>query len=93
MEWRHKIIANVQKEISKTFYTLQFQTEERITLDDHASYVDFQTNMVRLAKQLARTAQDMVRYMTRYMSQNLSDKIMLNCFIEQVGSKRNKKTK
>ena len=37
-----------------------FQADERITVNEHISFVDHQTNMVRLAKQIARTAQDMV---------------------------------
>ena len=39
-----------------------FQTDERIQINEHVSFVDHQTNMVRLAKQIARTAQDMVRH-------------------------------
>ena len=39
-----------------------FQTDERVKVNEHVSFVDHQTNMVRLAKQIARTAQDMVRH-------------------------------
>ena len=38
-----------------------FQTDERVEIREGASYVDYQTNMVKLAKNIARTAQDMVR--------------------------------
>jgi predicted subunit of tRNA(5-methylaminomethyl-2-thiouridylate) methyltransferase len=36
------------------------QTDERISVTEDASFVDYQTNLVRLAKQIARTAQEMV---------------------------------
>lgn len=36
------------------------KTDERVSYSENASFVDFQTNMVRLAKQIAMTAQDMV---------------------------------
>lgn len=36
------------------------RAEEHVAVPSHASYVDYQTNMVRLAKQIARAAQDMV---------------------------------
>lgn len=39
---------------------MMLQTEERILVPDSVSYVDFQTSMVRLAKQIAKHAQDMV---------------------------------
>ena len=39
---------------------LPTQTEERVHLPENVSYVDFQTNMVRLSKQIARHAHDMV---------------------------------
>ena len=38
-----------------------FQTESNPIPNDSLTYVDYQTSMVRLAKQIARTAQDMVR--------------------------------
>ncbi|XP_064596457.1 talin-1-like [Liolophura sinensis] len=36
------------------------RTDETIMVSESASYVDYQTNMVKIAKQIARTAQDMV---------------------------------
>lgn len=36
------------------------QTDERVEIREGASYVDYQTNMVKLAKNIAREAQDMV---------------------------------
>ena len=37
-----------------------FQTESNPMPNDSLTYVDYQTSMVRLAKQIARTSQDMV---------------------------------
>ena len=37
-----------------------FQTDERIEAKQGLGYVDYQTNMVKLAKNIAKTAQDMV---------------------------------
>ena len=36
------------------------QTDQKININEHESYVDFQTNMVSVAKKIAMTAQDMV---------------------------------
>ena len=41
------------------------QAEEHVAVPSSASYVDYQTNMVRLAKDIARAAQDMVSYSRR----------------------------
>lgn len=41
-------------------FVLFTQTDERISVTEDTSFVDYQTNLVRLAKQIARTAQDMV---------------------------------
>ncbi|XP_041355718.1 talin-1-like [Gigantopelta aegis] len=46
------MIDSISKSITKT--------DERVSVLEGQSFVDFQTNMVRLAKQMARTAQDMV---------------------------------
>lgn len=37
-----------------------FQTDERIEVKQGLGFVDYQTNMVKLAKNIAKTAQDMV---------------------------------
>jgi ABC-type cobalamin/Fe3+-siderophores transport system ATPase subunit len=39
---------------------LFIQTDERVSVSEDTSFVDYQTNLVRLAKQIARTAQEMV---------------------------------
>ncbi len=39
---------------------LFFQTDERLVANDRMNFVDFQTDMVRLAKRIATTGTDMV---------------------------------
>ena len=53
------ICTQLTEDLSMPF----FQTDERVKVNEHVSFVDHQTNMVRLAKQIARTAQDMVRHL------------------------------
>lgn len=43
-----------------------FQTDERIEVKQGLGYVDYQTNMVKLAKNIAKTAQDMVSWHINY---------------------------
>ena len=53
------ICTQLTEGLSMIFF---FQTDERVKVNEHVSFVDHQTTMVRLAKQIARTAQDMVRH-------------------------------
>ena len=46
------MIEKITKSITKT--------DQKININEHESYVDFQTNMVSVAKKIAMTAQDMV---------------------------------
>jgi talin len=46
------LIDNLAKAIAKT--------DDRVSVSEDSSFVDYQTNLVRLAKQIARTAQDMM---------------------------------
>ena len=53
---------NLEKNPVQNTYCVVFQTDERVEIREGASYVDYQTNMVKLAKNIAREAQDMVSY-------------------------------
>ncbi|KAL8568329.1 hypothetical protein ACOMHN_040902 [Nucella lapillus] len=59
------VVSNMIDSISKSIA----RTDERITLHEQVSFVDHQTNMVRLAKQIARTAQDMIGKSTTNVGQ------------------------
>lgn len=59
------VVSNMIDSISKAIT----RTDERITVNEHISFVDHQTNMVRLAKQIARTAQDMIGKSTTNVGQ------------------------
>ncbi|XP_021356551.1 talin-1-like isoform X2 [Mizuhopecten yessoensis] len=48
----NSMIEKISKSISRT--------DERVTIQEDRNYVDYQTNMVRLAKNIAMTTQDMV---------------------------------
>jgi len=47
-------------EKSHQLYVLCVKTDERPSIGEDTTFVDYQTNLVRLAKQIARTAQEMV---------------------------------
>jgi len=58
----------------KKLWFVLFQTDERPSIGEDTTFVDYQTNLVRLAKQIARTAQEMVRRDSRakvHLAQNL----------------------
>ena len=50
--------------LSNDFVSNFFQTDKRIPVSENQSFVHFQTDMVRLAKQIARTAKDIVSQMS-----------------------------
>ena len=54
----HNVLTDVQ--LIQTIIILFEQIDERTSVSEGSSFVDYQTNLVRLAKQIARTAQEMV---------------------------------
>ncbi|XP_070178806.1 talin-1-like [Littorina saxatilis] len=72
------LLQTLEEELSRTGVVTKMidsisisiaRTEERIAINEHVSFVDHQTNMVRLAKQIARTAQDMIGKSTTNVGQ------------------------
>ncbi|PVD36353.1 hypothetical protein C0Q70_03333 [Pomacea canaliculata] len=59
------VVSNMIDSISKSIA----RTEEHMVTSETVSFVDHQTNMVRLAKQIARTAQDMIGKSTTNVGQ------------------------
>ncbi|XP_076439084.1 talin-1-like isoform X2 [Babylonia areolata] len=59
------VVSNMIDSIAKSIT----RTDERVTISEEVSFVDHQTNMVRLAKQIARTAQDMIGKSTTNVGQ------------------------
>ncbi|XP_060074093.1 talin-1-like isoform X2 [Ylistrum balloti] len=57
----NSMIEKINKSISRT--------DERVSTQEDRSYVDYQTNMVRLAKNIAMTTQDMVAKSTTSVSE------------------------
>ncbi|XP_055955771.1 talin-2-like isoform X4 [Patella vulgata] len=58
------VVSSMIDSISKSITKI----DERIAVGEKASFVDYQTDMVRLAKQIARTAQDMTGKSTTNVS-------------------------
>ncbi|KAK7491087.1 hypothetical protein BaRGS_00017651, partial [Batillaria attramentaria] len=59
------VVSNMIDSISKAIT----RADERTVVSEHVSFVDHQTSMVRLAKQIARTAQDMIGKSTTNVGQ------------------------
>ncbi|XP_033725562.1 talin-1-like isoform X3 [Pecten maximus] len=57
----NSMIEKISKSITRT--------DERVTVQEDRNYVDYQTNMVRLAKNIAMTTQDMVAKSTTSVSE------------------------
>ena len=53
-------MRNLLEDKSRFMLVVIPQTDDRIELKPGLGFVDYQTNMVKLAKDIARTAQDMV---------------------------------
>ena len=54
------MLTDVKPIQTNLMWLLFEQIDEHASISEESSFVDYQTNLVRLAKQIARTAQEMV---------------------------------